>query len=890
MSGNKSNGDKTIQDGLNLMKQGKYQEAISKLEEAISKLEKVSEDKISVVKANVNKGICLYNLQRETEAKRIFEGATHEKTEGLSCHTGLAHFYLEEYLSSLFFFYKVYSKDFSQDPRKQVVLFRIGSTYLEFLEQLRKFKGEALQGKNGKYLDKWLREINYLEVTPLKDSGELDGKIDEVSVFCKNLEELKSDLLSLKNSKELNDKNDKVITFCEKWISKVNHNAINFLSDGISFLDGISLKEEDKSVFFYNKGVALSHIEKYEEAIKAFDEAVSSYPKYALALNNKGNICVKMEKYCDAIEAYTKAIEISDMKYSIAYNNRGQVYFNLKNYKKALEDFDKAIELNQSNYNAWTNKGTVFFYQKDYGKAKEAFEKVLELNPDYVLSNVCLAKICLYLGSSTLSYEMINKTFDIDVRNAEAWRLKGQLLLKDKKYEEASRSFDLAFQYSKEDPSFLVLWKAYARYLEVLDRETLSSEDKEEKPQVVWSRETKSLDERVVDVSKKVINSLPIKSNNFQSSNKSPDKKENEGSKFKNEYYSIIRELEMYSSICCKGKETASHVILDLLTDSLLWVKKNIELFFLPIVRYSFINFKYFSTKRLIYIIIYLLMAILVALFAKIIFAELVINYLLLGSLLIFIILVLVVVFSYYYFKSNLQSINSALEGYELENVKAYVLYLLGCLYYKVGDYFEAKNKLEECIKQGPKDIKKSASQLLDHISANYIRSPWWTWWLYSPTYRWTKRIIFAFSSLGFIALLLFHPFIYSILFKFIYLSQFKDFFTEANVTSNVTNYTTTTENLTETAIESSKLVLYNNTLIKSNEIFMNFDPLPVNNILYYVLVSIPIFILFSPHVSKLTFKTTPVEIETKSPKDFEFILHPCLMDDVVRRIDDIPD
>jgi phenylalanine-4-hydroxylase len=56
------------------------------------------------------------------------------------------------------------------------------------------------------------------------------------------------------------------------------------------------------------------------------------------------------------------------------------------------------------------------------------------------------------------------------------------------------------------------------------------------------------------------------------------------------------------------------------------------------------------------------------------------------------------------------------------------------------------------------------------------------------------------------------------------------------------------------------------------------------------VLVSIPIFILFSPHISKLVVRAAPVEMEMKSPKDFEFILHPCLMDDIVRKIDDVPD
>lgn len=866
------------------MKKGDYQGAISVFNDCLKNSDYLENHPTNEVKAKVDKGICLYNLQRDIEAKKTLEDITKDVTEqdDINYYKGLAYFYLKKYPESLEFFW-------SSSHYLRCIL--IGQTCLEMSEYLEDLRRRIYHGL--KVAD------NINEV--MENAEKVIEKIEQNSNNVQNDKDAKNIILSLEN-----------------LISKTKSLSTKYLEKGIRVLDEKidergHQKADKLSELHYNRGVALSNLEKYEKAITDFDEAIGKSDSYALALNNKGNTCVKMENFEDAIEAYTKAIKMSDCKYSIAYNNRGQVYFNLKNYKKALKDFDKAIESNPSNYNAWTNKGAIFFSQKEYGKAKEAFEKALELKPDYALANVYLAKILLYLASSALSYENINKALDFDIRNADAWRLKGQIQLNDKKYEEAVESFDHAFQYSKGDQS-LVLWKAYACYLKMLDLEALSSEKKEEKPQVVWSRETKSIDERVADVSKKVINSLPLKSNNSQSSNKSSDKKESEGSKFKNEYYSIIRELEMYSCTCCKGKDISSHFVLDILTDFFCWIKKNLELLYLPIIRYFFIKFNYFSDKCLICIIIYLLIAIFTALFAKLIFAELVINYLLLGSLLISIILVFVVVFLYYYFKSNLQSINLTLENYERESVKSYVLYLLGCLYYKVGDYFEAKNKLEECIKQGPKDIKKSASQLLDHILANYIRSPWWTWWLSSATYRWTKRIIFTFSSFVFIVLLLFHPFVYSILFKFIYLSQFKDFFTEANVTSNMTNNTTTygsnsssvisgndtgmppnssvsiPENINETVTESFNSIQSTySTINKTNEIFMNFDPLPVNNILYYVLVSIPVFILFSPHISKLTFKTTPVEIETKSPKDFEFILHPCLMDDVVRKIDDIP-
>ena len=39
---------------------------------------------------------------------------------------------------------------------------------------------------------------------------------------------------------------------------------------------------------WYNKGLALDNLNKYDEAIKAFDKAIEINPKYSAAWDNKG--------------------------------------------------------------------------------------------------------------------------------------------------------------------------------------------------------------------------------------------------------------------------------------------------------------------------------------------------------------------------------------------------------------------------------------------------------------------------------------------------------------------------------------------------------------------------------------------------------------------------
>ena len=39
---------------------------------------------------------------------------------------------------------------------------------------------------------------------------------------------------------------------------------------------------------YYNKGIALKYLQKYEEAISLYDKAIEIKPNYAYAYNNKG--------------------------------------------------------------------------------------------------------------------------------------------------------------------------------------------------------------------------------------------------------------------------------------------------------------------------------------------------------------------------------------------------------------------------------------------------------------------------------------------------------------------------------------------------------------------------------------------------------------------------
>ena len=82
----------------------------------------------------------------------------------------------------------------------------------------------------------------------------------------------------------------------------------------------------------------------------------------------------------EAIVAYNKAITI-DPEYSIAYNNLGVIYLDgIGNVKEAARLFEKSIEINPSYTLANFNLARAYQAMDDLTEAAEYYQKALNLN------------------------------------------------------------------------------------------------------------------------------------------------------------------------------------------------------------------------------------------------------------------------------------------------------------------------------------------------------------------------------------------------------------------------------------------------------------------------------------------------------------------------------
>ena len=134
-----------------------------------------------------------------------------------------------------------------------------------------------------------------------------------------------------------------------------NNQGISFSEGKDTFKAKKSFKKSlqvqgDNARAYYNLGVNLWGLWRYDEEIQYYKKAIELDPNYGEAYNNLGLIYSNLEKYEDAIPYYQKAIEL-DQNDATAYYNLGEVFWKLKKYAEAIQSYLKFIQLADQKYN-----------------------------------------------------------------------------------------------------------------------------------------------------------------------------------------------------------------------------------------------------------------------------------------------------------------------------------------------------------------------------------------------------------------------------------------------------------------------------------------------------------------------------------------------------------
>lgn len=233
-------------------------------------------------------------------------------------------------------------------------------------------------------------------------------------------------------------------------------------------------EEQKKAEEKKKQGNELYKARKFEEALKAYDEAIALDPNELLYLNNKAAVHMEMGDYTACLAECNKALE---RRYEVKadydvvakiYNRMAACYTRQKDYAKAIEMYEKSLcEANNRQTRAaladvkrmkekadreayidpekaeeHRQKGNEFFKNNDFPSAKKEYDEAIMRNPKdaKLYSNRAAALTKLFEYPSAL--KDCDTAISLDPAFVKAWSRKGTLHFLLKEYAKALEAFD----------------------------------------------------------------------------------------------------------------------------------------------------------------------------------------------------------------------------------------------------------------------------------------------------------------------------------------------------------------------------------------------------------------------------------------------------------------
>lgn len=180
----------------------------------------------------------------------------------------------------------------------------------------------------------------------------------------------------------------------------------NSHEEAIVFLNEYLDKNPYCEVAWHQLGRQFFVLNRFEEALTAFDYAVLIDETFIGGYLEKAKTLEELERYNEAIDNYLITLELDDPT-AFAYIRVGECYQKLNKFNKAIKFYKKAVHEDPLLDKAWLLLTNLYVEQEDYQKA--------------------------------LFY--ISKALEIDENNSVYWRVFAEINLKLNFYEESIKAF-----------------------------------------------------------------------------------------------------------------------------------------------------------------------------------------------------------------------------------------------------------------------------------------------------------------------------------------------------------------------------------------------------------------------------------------------------------------
>jgi tetratricopeptide (TPR) repeat protein len=222
--------------------------------------------------------------------------------------------------------------------------------------------------------------------------------------------------------------------------------------------------EPDNDVAWYNQGVSLYNLGKYEEAIASYERAIELKPDDDAAWYNRGVSLYNLCRYEEAIASYERAIELKSDD-DAAWYNRGISLYNLGRYEEAIASFERAIEFKPDNDAAWYNQGVSLYNLGKYEGSIASFERAIEFKPDKYEAWNSRGMSLYNLGSYEEAIASFERAMELNSDDLQVWNNLGVSLSNIGRHEEEMVCYDRAIELKYNNYNALYNRGILLRYL-----------------------------------------------------------------------------------------------------------------------------------------------------------------------------------------------------------------------------------------------------------------------------------------------------------------------------------------------------------------------------------------------------------------------------------------
>ncbi|MCJ7435699.1 MAG: tetratricopeptide repeat protein [Anaerolineales bacterium] len=205
----------------------------------------------------------------------------------------------------------------------------------------------------------------------------------------------------------------------------------------------IAIKIQDnwfEAECFNAMALVKTSMNRNDEAVDAYKQAIELAPDQIFAWNNLGNLCLKIQRNDEAMIAFQKAIK-HNPKDSIAWNGLGTVYYKSGYTDDAIAAFRKAIEFTPNLSLPWNGLGDVYANIGRINEAVSAYQKSIELSDQSVTPWLRLADVYRKQDHHRDAIKAYQRALSIDPKNSQIWNDLGLLYLNSRAFEDAEDAF-----------------------------------------------------------------------------------------------------------------------------------------------------------------------------------------------------------------------------------------------------------------------------------------------------------------------------------------------------------------------------------------------------------------------------------------------------------------